>query len=132
MEALRSQFTANRGSIMNVVYVVAFLVALYYLYKFLTSGSDLEINLLNAEADANTPQSFPLPEGQGLRVKTGGEYTISFWMYINSWDYRAGLAKSVLQIVDSESRSNALFTSILYPNESKMNHRLPIERKAEA
>lgn len=120
MEGVRNYAINNRGSIMNIVYVIGFLVALWVLYKFLISSSDLEVGLLNAEADANRPQSFPLPDGQQVRVKAGGEYTVSFWMYINSWDYRAGLAKSVLQIVDSSAPSHALFTSILYPNEPKM------------
>jgi hypothetical protein len=94
------------------------LVALYFIYKFFVSKSDLDVNLLNAETDANTQQSFTLPSN--VRVKTGGEYTISFWMYINSWDYRAGLAKSVLQIHDGNLGSHALLTTILYPNEPKL------------
>ena len=112
---------------MNIVYLVAFFIALYYLYKFFVATSDLDIDVLNAEADANTPQSFPLPNKPEVRVKTGGEYTISFWIYINSWDYRAGLAKSVLQIVDSASIKHALLTTVLYPNEAKMMIRVHTE-----
>lgn len=124
MEVARSYLMNNRGTVMNVVYVVVFLTALYFLYKFIMSGSDLEVDVLNSEADANTPQSFPLPTSSSVRVKSGGEYTISWWMYISSWDYRAGLAKSVLQIVDSGMPQAALLTSILYPNENKMMIRL--------
>lgn len=127
MEQARLYLQGNRSSVMNIVYVVAFFIALYYLYKFFIAKSDLDIDVLNAEADANAPQSFPLPDSSSVRVKTGGEYTISFWMYINSWDYRAGLAKSVLQIVDSASPSNALLTTILYPNEAKMMIRVRTE-----
>lgn len=130
MEALRTYATANRGSIINVVYVIVFLVALYYLYKFLVAGSDLEVSVLDVEVDANTPQSFPLPDSPRVRVKSGGEYTISFWMYINTWDYRAGLAKSVLQIVDSADKTSSLLTTILYPNESKMMIRVKTEGSA--
>lgn len=127
MEAMRNSFAANRGTIMNAVYILAFLLALYYLYKFLTAGSDLEVALLNNEVDANTPDSYPLPDSQKVRVKAGGEYTLSFWMYINSWDYRAGLAKSVVQIVDSADTKNSLLTTILYPNEPKMMIRVHTE-----
>jgi hypothetical protein len=127
MDLARNYLMTNRSSVINVLYVVAFLVALYYLYKFFIASSDLDIDVLNAEADANSPQSFPLPDSQVVRVKTGGEYTISFWMYINSWDYRAGLAKSVLQIVDSASKQNALLTTILYPNENKLMVRVHTE-----
>lgn len=128
MEVLRSFTTTNRGSIINTVYVIAFLIALYYLYKFLMAGSHLEVSLLDSETDANTPQSFPLPSSDTVRVKAGGEYTVSFWMYINSWDYRAGLAKSVLQIVDSGDTNNSLLTTILYPNESKLMVRVHTDK----
>lgn len=121
MEALRNMTGSSRGAIMNVVYVIAFLVALYYLYKFLIEGSDLEVSLLEVESDANKQQALPLPTNKpDVRVKTGGEYTISWWMYISNWDYRAGLAKSVLQIIDQNDPGNYLFNSILYPNENRM------------
>jgi|LauGreSuBDMM15SN_2_FD.fasta_scaffold23931_2 hypothetical protein len=121
MEAARSFATNNRGTIINVIYVIAFVVAVYYLYKFLIQGSELEVSVLDTEAPANVPQALPFPSNnEDVRVKQGGEYTISFWMYITSWDYRSGLPKSVLQIVDSSLSDSSLFTSILYPNEAKM------------
>lgn len=129
MDQARNYLVANRGSAFNVLYVVAFLAALYFIYKFFVSTSDLDIDVLNSEADANTQQVFNLPSN--VRVKTGGEYTISFWAYINSWDYRAGLAKSVLQIVDSNLGSHALLTTILYPNEPKLMVRVHTESKNE-
>jgi hypothetical protein len=116
METLRTYAAGNQGTIMNVVYLVAFLVALYYLYRFIMAGAGPETSLLDVEVDANKPKTFNIPKG--LRVKTGGEYTLSYWMYINSWETRAGLAKSVLQIMDGTS--HALLTTILYPNEPKM------------
>jgi hypothetical protein len=131
MEQARTFLMTNRGSVFNVIYVIAFLIALYFIYKFLVSGSDLEVDLLNAEADANTPQSFPLPESENVRVKSGGEYTLSFWMYISSWDYRAGLAKSVLQIVDSALPEYALVNTILYPNEAKMMVRVHTDKAGD-
>lgn len=131
MEAARNFLTFSRGTIMNVVYVAVFLIALYYLYTFLMSGSDLEVTVLKNEADANAAQAFLLPTDKtDLRIKTGGEYTVSFWMYINSWDYRSGLAKSVLQIVDNSTASDrSLLTTILYPNEPKLMVRVYTEAK---
>ena len=121
MEALRSFTTSNRGGIINVIYVIAFLVALYYVYKFLIAGSELEVTVLDAEMDANAPKGFIISKNPDVRVKQGGEYTVSFWMYINSWDYRSGLAKSVLQIVDNNTAGEyALLTTVLYPNEPKL------------
>ncbi len=121
MDALRTFASSNRGGIINVIYVVAFLVVLYYLYKFLIAGSDLEVNILDVEVDANTPNGYVISKNPDVRVKQGGEYTISYWMYISSWDYRSGLAKSVLQIVDNKKSSEySLLTTVLYPNEQKL------------
>jgi hypothetical protein len=129
MEAVRSFADANRGSIINVVYVIAFLVALYYLYKFLISGSDLEVDILNNETDGNKQSWYTISKDGSVRVKTGGEYTISFWMYISDWSYRSGLAKSVLEIVDNANESNnSLLTTILYPNEAKMMVRVHTDK----
>ena len=128
MDALRNATMNNRGTIMNLVYIAAFLLVLYYLYKFLIAGSDLEVTLLNAEVPANEPMTYALPaKNPDVRVKPGGEYTISFWMYITSWDYRAGLAKSVLQILDTKAPNYSLLTTVLYPNENRLMVRVHTE-----
>lgn len=128
MEALRNAATNNRSTIMNLVYIAAFLAVLYYLYKFLIAGSDLEVTLLNTEVPANEPMTYALPtKNPDVRVKPGGEYTISFWMYVTSWDYRAGLAKSVLQILDTKATNYSLLTTALYPNENRLMVRVHTE-----
>jgi hypothetical protein len=89
----------------------------------LFSSSDNEVALLEAEINANPnrPRILALPAANDtIRVKQGGVYTISFWMYITSWDFRSGLAKSVLQISDSNIATNDLLSVILYPNEPKL------------
>lgn len=122
MDSAKSFVSANRGMIMNVVYVVAALVAFYLVYIYLFSTSDMEVTLLDTDIPANPAQfiQIPLPTTNAdLRVKQGGVYTISYWMYITSWDFRSGLPKSVLQIKDLNV-TNDLLTTILYPNESKL------------
>lgn len=118
MEAVRSFTSNNRGTLMNMVYVVAFLVVLYYLYKFLIADNELETICLSSSAPANVPGASAIKAQQG--VLTGGLYTLSFWMYISNWDYRSGQAKSVIQIVDKTVTDYSLLTTILYPNEPKM------------
>ena len=131
MEATRAYVSNNRGMLINILYVVVFVIALYYLYLFLVKGNELEVQVLNGEAVANKPAVYTLPKNPEVRVKQGGEYTISFWMYIHSWDYRSGLPKSVLQIVDSNLRGSTLFTSILYPNEQKLMVRIHTEKHGD-
>ena len=131
--AARTFATANRSTLMNVAYVIVALVVVFYLYKFLIAASDLDLTLLNVEVPANKPMALPLPpKHPDLRVKQGGEYTISFWMYITSWDYRSGLPTSVLQIVDANLGNSSLLTTILYPNENKMMVRVHTEKNSAA
>ena len=127
MDSAKSFLSNNRGGFMNVIFILAALLAIYYIYKFLFAASDMEITLLDSPIDANasTPSVLTIPAGNGVlsrdcRVKQGGVYTVSFWMYITSWDFRSGMAKSVLQISDSSVASNDLLTCILYPNEAKL------------
>lgn len=119
MEAARTFAANNRGLIVNILYLAVAAVALYYLYKFLMGG-DSSFTVLGGESDgAGAPKEIPLP-GATTRIQTGGEYTLSFWMYITSWDMRFGKAKSVLQITDSGLPNYSLLTTILYPNDPRM------------
>ena len=123
MDSVKSFVNQNRSVIINAVYAVAAMLVLYLIYAFLFSGADNELTLLDQDTVANpgTPYVFTLPlKNEKLRVKQGGVYTISFWMYITSWDFRSGLAKSVLQISDSGISTNDLLTTVLYPNEAKL------------
>jgi hypothetical protein len=119
MEAARNFATNNRGTIINVVYVVAALLVVYYLYKFLLEGNPAEFVCQNGPTDANKAAAALITKKE-VRATTGGEYTLSFWMYISNWDYRSGLAKSVIQLVNKNTPNYSLLTTILYPNEAKM------------
>lgn len=133
MDRLRSFTSANRSVIVNIIYVIAFLVVMYYLYKFLMEGSGLEQDLLNVKLDASdiaTVQSRTLSithdadnRPTGLRINQNGEYTISMWVYISNYDYRAGRVKPVFTIADAGKPTSYLMTGFLYPNEAKMGIR---------
>jgi hypothetical protein len=122
METLRAYASNNRGSIINVIYVVAVLVGVYYLYKWLVSGSDMELVVLNKEVDGNVAQSFPLSNNYRLRVRRGGEYTLSFWMYIRNWD-DGGNKRGVLRIMEAGD-SSPLLATFLYPASPMMGIRI--------
>lgn len=122
MDQVRN-FTSKNSTLMNVLFIVVGLIVVYYAYLFFTAGSDYEIALMDTQADAN-PQSqqvYFLPIGNSnLRIQQGGSYTLSFWIYITSWDFRSGLPKHVLSINDTKITTNDLLTVLLYPNEPKM------------
>ena len=128
MDTVRNFVGNNRGMIMNVVYVGIFAVILYLIYYYMTAGDELEIVVLSDVQAANKRPDTPLKPFSSVnplvRINTGGEYTFSFWMYVNGWDYRSGLPKSVLQITDSDLPNSYLLNTILYPNEAKMMVRI--------
>lgn len=120
MEALRTTVTSNIALITKLMYIAIFLVVFYFIYQFLYGTASQEVTLLNVSSDAKFEKAFDLPNSTDMRVKQGGAYTLSFWMYITSWDYRAGLAKSVLQIYDPNNTTHYLLNAALYPNETKL------------
>lgn len=122
MDAARNIVAGNRSLIVNVIYIIAFLVVVYYLYKFYVAGSELDVDLLTMRKSANLPTVLPITSDKRpkIRIRTGGEYTLSMWLYITSWDTRAGLPKAVFQLLDSGIRNNSLLMGVLYPNETKM------------
>jgi len=125
MDSVRSFANNNRGTIVNVVYIVAVLIVLYYAYMFLMAGSELHLDLVPQQVNAQVMQHFKFdPDGTNkkpfARITTGGEYTLSFWMYIKDWTVRSGMTKSVITIRDSSVKGSSLFAAMIYPNEAKL------------
>jgi hypothetical protein len=84
-----------------VIIFFAGLIGLYYLYQYLfgyrtLSNYDLITKTQNANIDASKPiiiTSDKLPV-----LYEGGEFTVSTWIYLTNWSYRAGFNKSILSI----------------------------------
>jgi hypothetical protein len=58
-------------------------------------------------------------------MATGGDYSLQFWLYVNSWDYKAGQVKHVFSIASDGKPANGRpphvsMLGMLYPNENKM------------
>jgi hypothetical protein len=127
MEAIRNYTSGNRSLIINIVYIVALLLVVFYIYRWWKSGDNLVADLLPYKIQANKePVTMPITNEKKprLRIRTGGEYTLSFWTYITSWEHRNGLPKAVFQITDDRitvpPTGNYLMVGVLYPNEAKM------------
>jgi hypothetical protein len=93
----------------------------------LVAGSQYDINILDHEIAANVQKVLPNKIPANMKIKTGGEYTVSFWMYISSWNDRAGSLKGVLEINDTKDTAYSLLTTALYPNEAKLMIRVHTE-----
>ena len=106
--------------------IIVALVALYYLYKFLfTSSAESKVVLQGVKnaktneavgAITNDVKSDPvIVSSKDLPALTeGGEYTVSYWMYVNDWAYRQNKNKHILSIGSSGESSSGFHTLVVY------------------
>jgi len=81
--------------------VVVLVAALYYLYQYLYSSSGVTVaqvtngvqNATVADGSAIVTSSKDLPA-----LYEGGEYAVSFWIYINDFKYRRDMYKHILSL----------------------------------
>ena len=97
--------TANNsspiGRMIPVLIVFAGLIGLYYLYQYLFGPKSTNaFTLLSGKQNANIDPSKPITitSNNLATLYEGGEFTISTWIYITNWSYRAGFNKPILSI----------------------------------
>jgi hypothetical protein len=124
MDQVRNFANTNRASVVNIVYVIAALVLVYYLlqYYWKSAGSEMYVmkdkKAMNAfAANENT---YMINDGKGnLSMRMGAEYTINFWLYINSF---AGGDKyqSVLALLDGTADGQVPLVVAMHPTKPQM------------
>jgi len=127
MNTARTYYAQNSGMVKTGIYIVVTAVLLYYIYGWY-SAPTTDIILLNAKVPANQQTDATISTGKLPAIRMGGAYTLSMWMYINSYEYRPGKPRSVFTISDgqfapaptSTGSGQFLAVGILYPNEPKM------------
>lgn len=103
MEAINN--AANSGSpILRLIPVLIFLagiIGLYYLYQYLfgpSSGNSYSLLTTTQSAQVDPAKPIIITSNQLPPIYEGGEFTISTWIYITTWGYRAGLNKSIINV----------------------------------
>lgn len=83
--------------LLTVVLIVGGLVAVYFLYKYLYGAESIgEETCLNTKDILATSPPVNLPDVPSLYE--GGDYSVSFWMYVNSYNVNRNRRKHILQI----------------------------------
>ena len=98
MESTADTHRSNGLNILlTVVLVVGGLVAVYFLYKYLYGAESLpeQTCLITKDTLATSPPAN-LPQIPSLYE--GGDYSVSFWMYVNSYNVNRNRRKHILQI----------------------------------
>lgn len=76
---------------MVIIFVIALLV-IYAVYSYLYAPDDSTyVQFLRGEADARGP--IVLNNWKAPTIYTGGDFTLSFWIFIDDWNYRASAYK---------------------------------------
>lgn len=91
--------SVTSGILPKVILFIVILVALYYLYSFLTNNSGLQGNvILNAVSSASPATAYTASGNKLPAVYEGGELSLNTWIYINDYSIRRGYNKHVLSI----------------------------------
>ena len=78
------------------IIVIGGLVALYYLYGFLYGVSSIQTTSIIQKDVMGNREPTGLPDIPG--IFEGGDYTISLWLYVNSYNINRNRRKHVLEI----------------------------------
>lgn len=100
MNSALNSFPAARP-LGGILIVVLGAVALYYLYNYLYGVDDLvSRSIITTAIPGNTktrPALYAIPP-----IYEGGEYSVSFWVYITGFKDQSGLNKHILEIRGSD------------------------------
>jgi hypothetical protein len=108
--------TANAGqglrTVFKLVFIVGAVIALYYLYQYLfVRAADKSVTIFQPVKNVNQVQALVKTSDTFPPLMEGGEYSASFWMYVQNWGARAGYNKHILSI---GAPNNGFYTLVAY------------------
>lgn len=110
MDQAKMFYQQHSGLINTVIFVGAALIILYVVYTYLYPSEDPNhVEFLNQEVDARKGPIHLKNNGKAPSIFTGGDFTLSFWMYIDDWNYQTSKYKPVFNLgptmLDGTTRS---------------------------
>lgn len=100
MEQAQQFVTQNSSILSTVAFIVVILVILYVVYTYLYPADDpTYTQFLKGEADARSP--ITLDKNKVPAIYTGGDFTLSFWIYIDDWNYKSSFYKFLFALSPS-------------------------------
>ena len=86
----------NKGILSTVAFLAVLIAILYVVYTYLYPADDpTYTNFLKGEHDARHAVRIQKPVPA---IYTGGDFTFSFWMYIDDWNYKVASNKFLFAI----------------------------------
>ena len=86
----------NKGILSTAVFLIVIVLILYAVYQYMYPGEDpTYTRFLKGEADARKPIHI---RNKVPAIYTGGDFTLSFWIYIDDFNYKAANSKFLFAI----------------------------------
>jgi len=99
MDQVRQYAQQNSGMITTVIFLGVALVVLYVVYSYLYPGTDPNyVQFLKTEKDARKPPLVLEHSGKCPTIFTGGDFTLSFWVYIDDFNFQASKYKPLFNL----------------------------------
>jgi hypothetical protein len=113
--------SAGNGVLSNVIFVLVSFVIVYAVYRLVYPQKDPREATVTDFLDGATAttKTTDIAGDKLPMLYTGGEVTLSYWMYVSDWDVRAGRMKHVLNVKGSGASYNSIVCA-LYPLENKL------------
>ena len=126
MNNARAALSGGGGGIFaNVIYVLVSFLVVYMAYRLVYPQQDPREALVTEFTDGTTSASAVTDVNNNKlpNLFTGGECTLSFWMYVSDWEVRSGQMKHVVTVKGQGSQNNSIVIG-MYPMENKLMIRL--------
>ncbi len=134
MDQVRNFYSSNQSSVLNVLYLAAFAILVYYLFLYYKKSTDYDKDLMTSKLEivGDRPAgsmvdkySITLSDGKsGIRASDTDPYTLSYWIYITRFNERQTGYQSIMALTDSDKTANGdvrcLLVFALHPNKPKM------------
>lgn len=104
MDSLSNRNNQNSSPVTRMIPILIFvvgLVCIYYLYQYLFGPTTSnQYVLLSGKKPAEVEPSKPIVVSADKlpSIYEGGEFTVSTWVYLSNWNYRAGRNKSIFRL----------------------------------
>ena len=111
----------NWSLISSTFWLIALVFVLYVVYTYLYPANDSSYTqFLKSDADAKQPVSVL---GTVPSIYTGGDFTLSMWVYIDDWNYRVSTSKFLFALSHDPLTSASPLVGILTPLQNSLQIR---------
>jgi hypothetical protein len=99
MDQLREFTQQNSSMISSVLFIGLACLILYVVYTYLYPADDPSyVQFLQREVDSRKGPIALKHGGKTPAIFTGGDFTLSFWIYVDDWNYQVAKYKPVFNI----------------------------------